>query len=118
MKVLVIDEHEQSGSRASQILQRAGHAPFYCKGGGAALTLLKMQKFDAVLLDENMHNMDTLFLSSQIHETNPAAKIVLLVGHDSEGLHQRFAPAGIAAYVEKAMLERRLSVVLGGFTKH
>jgi two-component system invasion response regulator UvrY len=86
--------------------------------GETAISKLKNEQFDLIIMDIQMPNTDTLGLMEYIHITYPAAK-VLMFSMSAENIYaKRFMKAGASGFVSKeAPLEditRAINTILNG----
>ena len=88
--------------------------------GRAALETLERDRFDLVLMDVQMPEMDGLEATAAIRqrerEHGGRIPIVAMTAHAMQGDRERFLEAGMDAYVSKPINLQELFLVLDGFT--
>ena len=76
-KVLVVDDHEQRRDRFCKVLTSAGYAVRAAADGMNALRHLEETRFDVVLTNVVMPQMDGLELLTEIRDRWPDSRVVL-----------------------------------------
>ena len=76
-KVLVVDDHAQSRELFCEILTSAGYAVRAASDGLNAIRHMEETRFDVVLTDVSMPQMDGLELLTQIRDRWPDSRVVL-----------------------------------------
>jgi two-component system, sensor histidine kinase and response regulator len=118
-RVLVVDDNETNRRVVAGQLMQAGYEVSLAAGGIEALAILRQafaceDRFDVVLLDHHMHDMDGATLGERI-SADPQlaqARMVMLTSVDGKGDVQRFASLGFAAYLTKPVRVRELLACL------
>lgn len=117
MKLLVVEDHPGLGELLVRHLQRRGFIVDLAQQGKEALAMLNLSRYDAMLLDLGLPDMDGLsVLAARVTTRNADLPCIILTADD--GLSQRVAglDAGADDYVlkpfEMAELEARLRAVL------
>ncbi len=115
MRVLVVEDNEDTAETVSQLLNQAGHEVEIARDGEAALCSARANPPDVVLLDIGLPGIDGYEVARRVHE-HPADKRPLLVavsGYGQEEDRRRSQEAGIDLHlvkpVEPAYLQRLLS---------
>ncbi|MGH8187641.1 MAG: response regulator, partial [Steroidobacteraceae bacterium] len=118
-RVLVVDDNETNRRVVAGQLMQAGYEVSLAAGGIEALAILRQafaseDRFDVVLLDHQMHDMDGAALGERINADPQLAqaRMVMLTSVDGKGDIQRFASLGFAAYLTKPVRVRELLVCL------
>ena len=76
-KVLVVDEHAMSRELFCEVLTSAGYAVRATSDGLNAIRHMEETRFDVVLTDLSMPQMDGLELLTQIRDRWPDSRVVL-----------------------------------------
>jgi DNA-binding NtrC family response regulator len=76
-KVLVVDDHELSRDLFCKVLTSAGYAVRAASDGLNAIRHMEETRFDVVLTDVSMPQMDGLELLTQIRDRWPDSRVVL-----------------------------------------
>ena len=87
------------------LLEKQGHEVVAVEDGIEALTRLKGQSFDAVILDEEMPGMSGLEAVREIRKkeagTGQRVPVILVTGNASDAARQRSREAGVDAHIAK-----------------
>ncbi len=117
-KILIIDDQKSSALYIASILKQCNYETVVCHNGIDALSLLKKQKFDLVLLDIVMPGMDGYETCRQIKklpQTERLPVVFITVKTDIESTVKGFK-AGAVDYIykpfNKAELEARVRLQL------
>ncbi len=107
LRLLVVDDNALNRRIASLILTRAGHEAVDAASGGEALSLLAEGRFDLVLMDVQMPEMDGLETTRRIRAipdgTRANVPIVALTANALKGDQERCRRAGMNGYVTKPL---------------
>jgi CheY-like chemotaxis protein len=76
-KVLVVDDHEPSRDLFCEVLTSAGYAVRAASDGIHAIRHMEETRFDVVLTDLSMPQMDGLELLTEIRDRWPDSRVVL-----------------------------------------
>jgi CheY-like chemotaxis protein len=76
-KVLVVDDHELSRELFCKVLTSAGYAVRAASGGLNAIRRMEETRFDVVLTDVAMPQMDGLELLTEIRDRWPDSRVVV-----------------------------------------
>ena len=77
-KVLVVDDHELSRELFCEVLTSAGYAVRAASDGLNAIRHMEETRFDVVLTDVSMPQMDGLELLTEIRDRWPDSRVVVL----------------------------------------
>jgi CheY-like chemotaxis protein len=90
---------------ASRLLERQGHTVVVVSDGRQALEALEKQKFDLVVMDVSMPEMDGFEAAAAIRAreegTGSHIPIIAMTAHAMKGDRERCLAAGMDAYVSK-----------------
>jgi len=112
IKLLMVDDEEEFLVSSSRALSRRGFDVDVALNGVTALELIDKQKFDIVVLDVKMPDIDGIEVYRQIHEKLPDMPVVLLTGHSSIDDAFQASKDGIADYLTKPIDIDRLAEVI------
>jgi CheY-like chemotaxis protein len=105
LRVLVVEDNPVNQMLATRVLQKKGHSVVVAGNGRQALEALAGQKFDVVLMDVNMPEMDGLAATAAIRAreegTGRRVPIVALTAQALAGDRERCLAAGMDAYLSK-----------------
>ncbi|MFA4901270.1 MAG: response regulator [Desulfobaccales bacterium] len=82
-RILLVDDEERFRDNLQKMLKAQGLTVTAMDSGNAALTELKLQPYDVVLLDIRMPGMDGLATLAEIKKIAPFAEVIILSGHAS-----------------------------------
>ncbi|MBZ5632966.1 MAG: response regulator [Acidobacteriia bacterium] len=115
-RVLVAEDNVVNQALARRLLEKRGYAVSVVKDGRAAVEAVKHERFDIVLMDIQMPNMDGFEATAAIrrHEqlTGIRVPIVALTAHALKGDDERCLAAGMDAYISKPIRQEDLYVTI------
>jgi DNA-binding response OmpR family regulator len=117
MRVLVVEDHEDTAETVSLLLQLAGYEVEVAPDGEAAVAAVRANPPDVVLLDIGLPGIDGWQVARQVQEV-PAEKKPLLVavsGRDSAEARRRSEEAGIDLHLAKPVDPWQLRQLLARF---
>ncbi len=106
LRVLVAEDHATNAAIAQAILERAGHCTLWVTTGAAAVAAVAAERFDAVLMDLEMPELDGAEATRRIRQAEQAAgalrlPIIALSAHKHGELTA--AGAGMDAFLAKPL---------------
>ena len=110
MKILVIEDQPLEMKLAVHVLIAAGHEVEQADDAERALTNLRNDVPDVILLDLSLPGMDGLALARQV-KSDPALRdvtIVAVTSYPEQFSHEDARAAGCAAYLSKPLSTRTL----------
>jgi CheY-like chemotaxis protein len=102
--ILCIDDDEAILHYEKALLERSGYAVLTTASAHRGLSLVKMRKFDAVVLDYEMPGMNGGEVAWEIKLARPELKVILLSGSDVPS----HALAFVDAFVPKLEANQQL----------
>ncbi|MDH4128400.1 MAG: ATP-binding protein [Spirochaetota bacterium] len=116
LKILVIEDDKVSQNVLSDRLSRAGHKPTIFNSGPEAIKKLSNEKFDLVLLDIQMPDMDGFQVTKIIREkeksTGKYTPIIATTAMAMNGDRERCLKAGMDDYISKPITSEQLFKVI------
>ena len=111
-RVLVVDDEPRLGKLASEMLELDGHEVIRAGGGREALVRLAAERFDVVVTDLRMPEVDGLAVLRAARALQAAPEVVLMTAFGTAEIAVEAMRAGAADYVTKpfSMDELRLRV--------
>ena len=82
LRILVAEDNAVNQVVIIRALQKMGHTPVLAQNGKLALTLASTEKFDLVLMDVQMPEMDGLSATTAIRKSKCRAEIIAYLCHD------------------------------------
>jgi CheY-like chemotaxis protein len=101
-KVLVVDDQELMGKLIADILSRLGHRCGIVRSGAEALDKMVQDRFDAVITDIVMPEMDGLALAKELLGLYPSLPIMIMTGHNKAYLPETARLAGARDFIKKS----------------
>lgn len=80
IKILLVDDEEDSRRSAAKWLRRKGHEVNDVSNAAEALSLLQQQTFDVGIFDMNMPGMSGLELLQRVHQEHLDVEVIILTG--------------------------------------
>ncbi len=124
MRILLAEDNPVNLEAATRILQRRGHHVTPAATGLEVLTLLEgdgRTRFDAVLMDVQMPEMDGFTATARIRERERAAAasarlpVIAMTAHAMAGDRERCLAAGMDGYVSKPIDRNQLFAAIERF---
>jgi len=111
-RILVVDDEPKLGALVAEMLQADGHAVIRSAGGREALERLGAERFDVVLTDLRMPEVDGLGVLRGARALSPAPEVVVMTAYGTAQNAVEAMKAGAADYLVKpfSMDELRLRV--------
>jgi CheY-like chemotaxis protein/HPt (histidine-containing phosphotransfer) domain-containing protein len=113
LHILLAEDNRTNQTVATRLLQKMGHSTVVAGNGKEALLLLTTQRFDLVLMDIQMPEMDGLTATRKIREsekeTQQRLPIIAMTAHAMKGDRERCIEAGMDGYVSKPISSRDLA---------
>ena len=117
--VLIVDDSATMRKIIMRGIRQAGidNAEFKEAGDGVeGLQALESGKFDLVLSDVNMPNMNGLdFVKAATQQYNPAPPIVMITTEGSEEVIKEATARGAKGYLKKPFTPEKIQEVIGPF---
>ena len=118
LDVLLAEDNPVNQKLAVHMLQRFGHTVRLVENGREVLEAMEEQRFDVILMDIQMPEMDGVEATRRIREREARdggfTPIVAMTAHAMVGDRERFLEAGMDDYVTKPISRDRLRSVLRG----
>ena len=105
LSFLVAEDNAVNQMLIARLLEKRGHTAVLAQNGQEALEMLEKQKFDIVLMDVQMPEMDGFEATKLIREKEGAGEthlpIIALTAHAMQGDEERCLSSGMDGYVSK-----------------
>ena len=111
LRVLVVDDVEVNRRVAQLMLRRLGHASEEALSGLEAVERVRAGRYDLVLMDLQMHDIDGIEAMRRMRERLGAAmpRIVAMTANAMPGDRERCIAAGMDGYLPKPIVLRALA---------
>ncbi len=118
LRVLLAEDNAVNRKVAVRLLEKRGHTVVAVEDGRQALQALDRERFDVVLMDVQMPEMDGFEAAAAIRARERAegghVPIVALTAHAMKGDRERCLDAGMDAYLAKPVSSEELFATLEG----
>ena len=111
-KILVVDDAAFMRTRASKLLQDAGHEVGEAKNGLEALRQYAEWRPDAVLLDITLPEMDGLTALRELKKMDPSARVAMVTARGEQAIVMEALKAGARDFVLKPFGPGRVLLAL------
>jgi CheY-like chemotaxis protein/HPt (histidine-containing phosphotransfer) domain-containing protein len=112
LHILVAEDNAINQQLVVRLLAGQGHTVEIASTGAEALAALEQQRFDLVLMDVQMPEMDgfeaTAAIRARERDTNRHTPIIAMTAHAMRGDQEKCLNAGMDAYLSKPMLASAL----------
>jgi CheY-like chemotaxis protein len=112
LHVLLAEDNVVNRKVALAMLQRGGHTVELAATGKEAVRLAEDQRFDLILMDIQMPEMDGLEATQMIRRSKTSASarvpIIAITAHALKGDSERFLAAGMDGYIAKPFQQEEL----------
>jgi two-component system, OmpR family, response regulator CpxR len=100
-KLLIVDDERQFVQTLSERLRLREIGSVVAYDGESALTMIKEEEPDVMILDLKMPGIDGIEVLKRVKQTNPAIEVIILTGHGSEADRDLCMQLGAFAYLQK-----------------
>ncbi len=101
LKILLVDDEETIVSGLKKFLESKGHQVTTSLRGKEGLRLFKKDKFELVLSDITMPDMDGIELIKKIKEQDQKTKVIVITGHIMREMEEKAKEAGADEFLIK-----------------
>ena len=112
LRILLAEDNVVNQMLASRLLEKYGYSVVVASNGRQTLEALEKQKFDLVVMDVSMPDMDgfeaTAAIRAKEEATGTHIPIIAMTAHAMKGDRERCLAAGMDAYVSKPIQAKEL----------
>ncbi len=101
MNILLVEDSEPTGRTLSEIMEALGHHIQWAITGRDALAKVRRIRFDLILLDISLPDIQGCELIPRFKVLQPEVGIVTMTGHNSLELEAKVRKEGIVYYMIK-----------------
>src|SRR5216110_573644 len=113
VQILIVDDERTLRESCASMLKHEGYNVRVCSRGEEALETLKRVRFDIVLLDLYMAQVQGLELLRVTLETHPETIVIVMTGHPSVTSNLEALQAGAWDYLPKPFSATHMQILLG-----
>ena len=108
--LLIVDDSPSVRQMVEMTLKGAGYAVKVAKDGQEALNMCRVERFDFVLTDQNMPNMDGITLIKSLRTLPAYARtpLIVLTTEASDAMKQKGKAAGATGWMVKPFDPKKL----------
>ncbi len=107
LRLLLTEDNVVNQKLALRLLEKRGHTVVIASNGLQAVSALQQQRFDAVLMDVQMPEMDgleaTRVIRSRERESGGRVPIIAMTAHAMKGDRERCLEVGMDGYISKPL---------------
>lgn len=100
-KVIVVDDNEEICLVLKYFLKEEGYQAAVAYTGREALAKVKQKRFDVMILDVHLPDIDGLRVLQSSHHLQPAMKIIMVSGDGNFALKEKAVALGAESFFEK-----------------
>ena len=107
LKILIAEDDKVNQLAISSFVKKIGHTALCANDGVETLKLLQSEKFDLILMDIHMPNLDGVETTSAIRNSNEKFSkipIIALTAHAMAGDREKFLAHGMNGYLSKPII--------------
>ncbi len=121
LRILLVEDNAVNQLMGQRLLEKSGHTVAIAGNGREALEMLDRERFDVVLMDVQMPEMDGFEATAIIREREKSSgghtPIIAMTAHAMQGDRERCLQAGMDDYLSKPLRREELFEVLAGMRK-
>lgn len=107
-KILVVDDERVAGEGCRLVLGEQGHAVTICTTGGKGLATVLKGRYDLVLLDMKLPDMDGMDLLKTVRREKPDVYFIVITGYSTVHSAVQAMKLGAFAYLAKPFSDKEL----------
>lgn len=101
IRLLLVDDEEEFVKTLSERLEMRNIKPDAVHDGDQALSFIKENEPDVIVLDLRMPGIDGIEVLKRVKEAHPNIQVIILTGHGTEEDEERAKKLGAFDYLEK-----------------
>jgi PAS domain S-box-containing protein len=112
LRLLIVDDNADAADSLAMLLEVAGHRPSTAYSARSALELSGADRFDAMMLDLGMPDIDGYELAERLRAAGTACPLIAVTGYGQERDKRHTRAAGFSAHLVKPIDADALAQVL------
>ena len=101
IKFLVVDDEKGVVNELKELLEMRDYKVYSATSGEEALSIMKKENPNIVVLDILMPGMDGIEVLRQIKKTHPKTRVIMLTAVEDEGMKKMTTSLGASGYLTK-----------------
>jgi len=118
LHILIVDDDHRITRTLTDILNVSGYQTTEAFSGPDALEKIRLMKFDCVISDIKMPEMDGVELHRRLHEIQPGLPVMLMTAYAADILTQQGLDEGVVGVLDKPLDINHLLGFLASLSKH
>jgi len=118
LHILIVDDDHRITRTLTDILNVSGYQTTEAFSGPDALEKVRLMKFDCVISDIKMPEMDGVELHRRLHEIQPGLPVMLMTAYAADILTQQGLDEGVVGVLDKPLDINHLLGFLASLSKH
>lgn len=111
-RVLVVDDEPAVARVVRDVLVGVGYEVDVCEGGRSALERFGPDRYDIVLLDITMPDVDGVEILQRMRQLDPRVRVLLMTGHASGAIRERLRDYPDVSILSKPFSNERLALAV------
>jgi DNA-binding NtrC family response regulator len=112
LNVLVVDDEPIVGKRLKPALEKSGYSVKVCETGADALKRINEEKFDIVVTDVRMDEIDGMEILSRVTEKSPETRVIIITGYATIELAREAIAKGAFDFIAKPFKPNELREII------
>lgn len=112
LKVMLVDDEEIVCKRLKSALEKYGYTVDVFQNGGAAIERLNENRYDIVVTDIRMDDVDGLDVLKAVRRSSPRTKIIMITGYATAEVAREAQAKGAFAFIAKPFRPKELHALL------
>ncbi len=116
LKILLVEDNKINQKITNKLLEKLGYRSDIASDGLEAINALKNKKYDFILMDCQMPNMNGFDATREIRKDHPDVYIIALTAYSDEKIIEKCKESGMNDYIRqpinKSILEKKLNLII------
>lgn len=113
LRILLVEDHADTGRVLARLLRRSGHAVDHCESARAAVTLFGQNHYDVLVSDLGLPDESGLELMKKLRSQRPELPGICLSGYGMEEDLHACRQVGFSEHLTKPVDMKRLHAAIG-----
>ncbi|MFQ5867906.1 MAG: response regulator [bacterium] len=118
VRILVVDDSQECRELCQRVLLREGYVVHSVDSGKKALKESKAIKFDLIITDLKMPDLDGISLLRRVKEIDPKICVIVITGYPDEESKAKAMELGASGYLAKPLDVSELVRAVKGCLEH